>query len=186
RLMEEWLEWARGVGLTPEAVLPAPLLLPWEPGSWSVVITPERGCWVRSGEHAGWGVDEENLLFALKRALSDPEWQPPERLVVWRGAEAEKPDAAIEGLGIPVEWRHHHGDPLTLLAAHDRPGRGIDLAQGRFARSGQMDGVWRTLRPTAVLLLIWLLMRGGETGIEAWRLAERAEGLDRAIEAEKK
>ncbi|MBF0270748.1 MAG: type II secretion system protein GspL [Magnetococcales bacterium] len=181
RQLEEWLEPVRGAGLEPEAVLPAPLLLPLEPGAWSVLLTPEIA-WVRTGACAGFGVDAANLAVALGLALSDGVVPPPERLEVWLDPERQEPPASLAALGVVVMWHRFAGDPLTVLAAHDRPGGGLDLAQGRFARAGRMGGMVRALRPTLVLLLIWLLMRGGEAGLQAFRLEQRADELDRAIQ----
>ncbi|MBF0192819.1 MAG: type II secretion system protein GspL [Magnetococcales bacterium] len=181
RQLEEWLEPVRAAGVEPEAVVPAPLLLPLEPGVWSVLLTPECA-WVRTGECAGFGVDPANLAMALGLALSDAAARPPERLGVWFDPALQAQPEPLASLGVGVEWHPFSGDPLTVLAAYDRPGGGLDLAQGPFAPASRMGGVVRALRPTLALLLIWLLMRGGEAGLEAFRLEQRAVELDRAIQ----
>lgn len=180
RLMSEWLEQARAVGITPEAVIPAPLLLPLEPGAWSLALMPER-VWLRSGPHRGWAIDAGNLAFTLRLALEESVGDPPRRLIVWRGAGVGG-EALFADLDLPIEWRTLEGDPLTLLAVGDRAGEGLDLARGRFAPTGRLAGVVRALRPTLALALVWLALRAGETGWEIQRLEARAAGLDQAIE----
>ncbi|MBF0417176.1 MAG: type II secretion system protein GspL [Magnetococcales bacterium] len=180
RLMAEWMGQARAVGITPEAVIPEPLLLPLEPGAWSLLLLSERVL-LRAGAYRGWAIDAGNLTFALRLALEAAVGEPPRRLIVWRG-EGVVGEAELSGLDLPIEWRTLEGDPLTLLALGDRPGNGLDLAQGGFAPSGQLAGVVRALRPTLALALVWLALRIGESGWEVMRLDERAVALDQAIE----
>ncbi|MBF0163529.1 MAG: hypothetical protein HQM01_03305, partial [Magnetococcales bacterium] len=180
RLVDEWLEQARAVGITPEAVIPAPLLLPLEPGAWSLALMPER-VWLRSGVNRGWAIEAESFGFALRLALEEAVGDPPRRLIVWRGAGVGG-EEALSGLDLPIEWRTLEGDPLALLAAGDRPGEGLDLAQGRFAPTGRLSGVLRALRPTLALACLWLALRAGETGWEIRQLEARAIELDQAIE----
>ncbi|MEO5347330.1 MAG: type II secretion system protein GspL [Magnetococcus sp. YQC-9] len=181
RLVAEWLEQARAAGILPEAVIPAPLLVPTEPGAWSLVLMPQRA-WLRSGAHRAFAFDRENLVFMLRLALEEAVGEPPRRLIVWRGDGVAEDEGVLGGVDLPVEWRRLEGDPLGLLASGDRSGGGIDLAQGAFAPTGRLSGLIRALRPTLGLALLWLMLHAGETGWEIYRLSERVEGLDRSIE----
>ncbi|NGZ06405.1 MAG: type II secretion system protein GspL [Magnetococcales bacterium] len=182
RLMEEWLEMARTAGVQPEAVIPAPVLVPLERAAWSIALGADQ-VWVRCRVHAGWATDREHLLFTLRLALEDPAWgERPERLIVWLPPDGDAGLTGLGELGIAVEWRHHAGELLTLLAAHDRPGEAINLAQGRFAPASRVAGWLGAMRPTLLLCGCWLLLRGAEAGLELWRMEQQIVELDQRIE----
>ncbi|MBF0179745.1 MAG: hypothetical protein HQM03_06935 [Magnetococcales bacterium] len=179
RRMEEWIAPLRQAGARPEAIFPAPLLLPWEPECWSVVAR-EGQAMARTGPVSGFAVDLVNLPLALRRALAAPDIRPPARIRLLTDVDSPSlPD--LTALGVPVRVEAMRGDPLSLMSVQAAAGCGIDLAQGAYLPAGRGgDGLAR-LRFAMVCVLIWLVIKAGLGWVEGERLDRRIAGLDREI-----
>ncbi|MEO5330614.1 MAG: type II secretion system protein GspL [Magnetococcus sp. YQC-5] len=179
RLMEEWLSVLRGAGLEPAMLVPEPLLLPWVAEEWCLVSAGGM-VMARTGVDTGFAVDLETLATVLGLALTDPHVSRPARIrVLDYAGSADVPD--LVDIGVPVKWERAQGDPLSLMSAQAYPGIGINLLQDEFAPVGKWSGTLRAFRWTAVLLMIWMLVKGGVVVMEAWRMEQRSAELDQKI-----
>ena len=180
RVLEQWLDDLREGGIQPEALISEPLLLPWEPGSWTVLLMAERAL-VRLGREAGFGVEPANLRPALELALAARVDDPPASLrVIDFTAGPETPDLALPG--VAVRHERGQGHPLALMAAEHVRGLGINLLQGPFAPVDRWSGAWRHFRLTALLLAVWFLYRGAHGLVEEMQMSGRVEAVNGRIE----
>ncbi|MBF0371173.1 MAG: type II secretion system protein GspL [Magnetococcales bacterium] len=179
-LLSGWMTLLKQAGIHPDVMACEPLLVPFEIGSWSVMVTPEMAL-VRTGEREGFAADPQNLEALLKLALTG-ESRPTHgaiRVVNHTGGDLALPDFTDTDISLTLE--EGVGDFWERLAKGYSPGGGINLLQGLFSPSRQWQEVWRPFRLTLILLLGWLLLRGGVAVVDNQQLAQRIATLDERI-----
>lgn len=162
-------------GITPDAVLPEPLALPWKDGTRSVLIDNGNAI-VRTASTHGFSIEADLLPSVLQR-FGDPQtpvrlWYNPESM---SAAEVAKIAA---NAGKPVEQQ---ALPPVLAAVfaqtlHSLPCK-IDLLQGEH-RSRQEGGL-RRFRPAIVVALAALLIHLGWSAWDLYTLKRQNVELDR-------
>ena len=170
-----WLETCSAAGLSPVAVVPEPLLLPWQPGDWSVLLE-ERRAVVRTGRWDGFAADRETLDFLLQQALAEAGDAKPPRLRVWGGAW---PDLAGAELNEQIEAGS--AEPLSLFATMAQPVV-LNLLQGPYSRQAQWGRRLQPWRAAAALAGLWLLVQGVTQIYDYRRLRQELVTLQTGME----
>ena len=149
-----WLDRCNQAGLTPTAVIPEPLLLPWREGEWSVLLEPQRAV-VRTGRWEGFAAERDLLELLLNQALAEAGDAKPQRLRVWGGS---LPTLATTN----VELLREDGppEPLQWLASAGQPAQAINLLQGPYSRQAHWGRWLRPWKAAAALAAVWLLIQG--------------------------
>lgn len=182
-LLARWLEEIQSVGIQPEALICEPLLLPWKPGSWTLLLTPDTAI-VRTGLESGFASDPINLAQILTLAHHEQGEQAAKQRHVLDFSHG-KVCMDFSKRDIQIHTEKKEGEPLALFAENFKAGAFINLLQGAFApRDWLSSGWWKPLRLTAVLLAGWLLFRGGYALVETDRLAQQSKALETRIEAQ--
>lgn len=172
-----WLEACAQAGITPGAVIPDPLLLPYEEGSWSILVEEGRAV-VRSGPWEGFATEWENLGLLLEMALSEAgEAARPHYLRAWG---SELPDVANLPLEVRREAEPH--EPLQVLAAGLGGGIPLNLLQGPYSRKAHLGKWLRPWRVAAVLIGLWLGIQAAQQVIEYWQLSREQAYLRTEME----
>ena len=131
----------RGQGLEPDAVIPEPLLLPWQAGAATVLLEPNRAL----------------LRYGEARAFVGQ----ADELAVVAGRIAAELDAIVVGeqaSPLPLRSRRRVDDGLLAYADALRSEAPLNLLQGEYAprrRAGRAQRAWRwagTLALAALLL----------------------------------
>ena len=163
--LRAWLECCTQAGLNPVAVVPEPLLLPWQPGDWSVALDGQRAV-VRIGRWDGFATDRETLAFMLNQALVEAGDARPQRLRVWGGPPPEQ-------VGADPEWRiePHPPELLQWLAGHEPP-TPLNLLQGPYRRQTHWSRRLRPWRAAAGLAGAWLILQGITQAYDYRRLGQ--------------
>lgn len=160
-------------GVQPEALVPEMLALPWDASGtqWSALLHNGQVC-VRNGAWSGFACAAEDLESFL--ALADPDRAHPLRLHLAgdTGFDGSRVDWPLTLLPQP--------DALFALATHYAPERAINLLQGAFAPSRDLDRLWKPWRLAAALLVIWSVLQLGRYGIESWQLGHELARQDAA------
>jgi len=126
--------------------LPEPLLLPWQPGEWCVLLEAGDAI-VRHGRCEGFSVERE-LLPVMLAALLESAPQPA--TVVVYGSEQEADLALLPSALAPqVQWRRGDFPTAMLLAEHPQPA--LNLRQGEYAVRLPLGRWWRAWRAAAAL-----------------------------------
>jgi len=73
--MDTWLTELKQANITPDALIPATLALPFTPDNWYACIYDEIGI-VRTGHYSGFSCDKENLNTFLELQLAEAEQKP--------------------------------------------------------------------------------------------------------------
>lgn len=149
---EGWLMPLRMAGLRPLAVIPDALVLPWEPGIWSLALTPTR-LRVRFGPALGVAVEVDAMGAWLERLLR--EQGVPQAVRVWAeaGADVAPIEAFVARHDLPLSVEGSGSDPLVqareVLGAGAVP---IDLQQGRLREVMRGSArLWQVAAGLAVL-----------------------------------
>ncbi|MBF0621969.1 MAG: hypothetical protein HQL54_08580 [Magnetococcales bacterium] len=164
------------------SVVPEPLLLPWQPGRWSMLLMTDRVV-VRIGQWQGFSIDRENISLAMEMLVAETDLEnSPKKLIIHKPkgvADIDLPD----GLGLSVERVSSAESALDILI------RGLDQTQLPNLLSGSYTslrggsgsfslpamGVLRPYFSSAILFAILLLIGFVQTVI-----TDSGSGLDSA------
>jgi general secretion pathway protein L len=173
-VLRGWLETCAQTGLTPVAVIPDPLLLPWQEGDWSVLLDRQRIV-VRTGRWEGFVTEPETLDLFLNQALVEARDAKPQRLRIW----GSPPPLTME-----VEWQVENEPalPLQLFAAGYRPDAVLNLLQGSYSRQTPWKRWLRPWRAAAILAGVWLMVQGVALIYEHGRLQREQAALRAEME----
>ncbi|MCR4300174.1 MAG: type II secretion system protein GspL [Sulfuricaulis sp.] len=173
--MQAWVTHLTEAGLRPTGFCPALLALPLEAGTWSVAFHG-NDIWVRTGVASGFtsatggGAAPALLELCLREAQDKP--SAPSGLTIIHPPASFVQNAWTHQLKIPMNiqkqdfWAGYHGSAPAL-----------NLLQGGFAPSRQIQEMLPGLRPAAVMLGIWLVGSLGFNTWEWWSLKNSHETL---------
>jgi general secretion pathway protein L len=125
--------------------IPEPLLLPWQPGEWCIVLDADAAI-VRTGACEGFTIESEMLPVVLAAALEEQE--QPQALICYGRDQAADMALLPESTQDRVQWRH--GNLYSALMLSETSGSPLNLLQGKFARRLPLTRWWREWRAVAV------------------------------------
>ncbi len=173
--MQAWLSQLTAAGLRPTGFCPTILALPLEAGAWSVAFH-ENDMWVRTGMAAGFactasaGGPPAMLEMALREA-HEKQGAPLVLTVIHPPAGFDQ-NAWTTQLKLPVTIQKQ-----DFWAGYRESVPALNLLQGGFAPSRQIQEMLPGLRPAAVMLAIWLVGSLGFNTWEWWNLKNTHENL---------
>lgn len=175
-LLSAWLETCDQAGLTPAAVVPDSLLLPWQNDEWSVLLEARRAL-VRTGRWEGFATERDNLALLLAQALAEAGETKPRRLRVWGAPATELAETGVElsPEDTPIE-------PLALFASGYQPATVLNLLQGGYSRQAHWGRWLRPWRAAAALVGMTLLVQIAGQVYDYWRLQREVTALRTEIE----
>jgi len=173
-VLRGWLETCAQAGLTPVAVIPDFLLLPWQEGDWSILPDGQRIV-VRTGRWTGLVTEPETLGWFLNQALVEAGDAKPQRLRSW----GSPPQVTLD-----MAWQieNDSSEPLLQFAAGYRPETVLNLLQGPYGRQAPWKRGLRPWRTAAILAGVWLIVQGGGQIYEHGRLQREQIALNAAME----
>lgn len=175
-LLSAWLETCDQAGLTPAAVVPDSLLLPWQNDEWSVLLEARRAL-VRTGRWEGFATERDNLALLLAQALAEAGETKPRCLRVW-GAPATE----LAETGIELSLEDTPSEPLALFASGYQPATVLNLLQGGYSRQAHWGRWLRPWRAAAALVGMTLLVQIAGQVYDYWRLQREVTALRTEIE----
>lgn len=175
-VLRGWLETCAQAGLTPTAVIPDVLLLPWQDGDWSVLVENGRAV-VRTGRWEGFALERESLHLFLDQALVEAGDAQPRRLRIWGS-----PPPPLTASGTAWQVEEAPGEPLQLFAVGYQPSTILNLLQGPYSRQTQWKRRLRPWRPAAILAGAWLLLQGVAVVYEHQQLQREQIALQTKME----
>lgn len=175
-LLSAWLETCDQADLTPAAVVPDPLLLPWQNDEWSVLLEARRAL-VRTGRWEGFATERDNLALLLAQALAEAGETKPRCLRVWGAPATELAETEVElsPEDTPIE-------PLALFASGYQPATVLNLLQGGYSRQAHWGRWLRPWRAAAALAGMALLVQIAGQVYDHWRLQREVTALRTEIE----
>ncbi len=175
-LLSAWLETCDQAGLTPAAVVPDSLLLPWQNDEWSVLLEARRAL-VRTGRWEGFATERDNLALLLAQALAEAGETKPRCLRVWGAPATELAETEVElrPEDTPIE-------PLALFAPGYQPATVLNLLQGGYSRQAHWGRWLRPWRAAAALVGMTLLVQIAGQVYDYWRLQREVTALRTEIE----
>lgn len=175
-LLSAWLETCDQAGLTPAAVVPDSLLLPWQNDEWSVLLEARRAL-VRTGRWEGFATERDNLALLLAQALAEAGETKPRCLRVWGAPATELAETEVElrPEDTPIE-------PLALFASGYQPATVLNLLQGGYSRQAHWGRWLRPWRAAAALVGMTLLVQIAGQVYDYWRLQREVTALRTEIE----
>lgn len=173
--MQSWISQLTTAGLRPTGLCPALLALPLDAGSWSVAFH-ENDIWVRTGTGSGFtcaaSADAPPTLLEIALREAQEKQNAPLGLTVIHPPAGFDQNAWNTKLKLPVTVQKQ-----DFWADYRESVPALNLLQGSFAPSRQMQEMLPGLRPAAVMLAIWLLGSLGFNTWEWWHLKSTHENL---------
>jgi general secretion pathway protein L len=171
-----WLDVCAGVGVVPAAVIPEPLLLPWQEGDLSILLE-ERRAVVRTGRWDGFATERDLLELLLSQALAEAGDARPQRLRVWGHPPPTMAQSELE-----PRIEDSAPEPLQVFAGAYQPAATINLLQGDYSQRAPWGPWLRPWRAATALAGAWLLVSGIGLAHEYWSLRREQATLRTAME----
>ncbi|MHB8624351.1 MAG: type II secretion system protein GspL [Sulfuricaulis sp.] len=173
--LQTWIARLTEAGLRPASASPALLALPWHVESWTVAFHADE-LWVRTGIAAGFvcaagGAVPPIMLETALREARDKQ-SAPLNLNVLQPPAGFDSNAWAKQLGLPV-----NPNKQDFWTSQQETLPALDLLQGNFAPSSQLQELVPALRPAAIMLAIWIAGSLGFDLWEWWQLSRSHENL---------
>lgn len=170
-LMQAWHAHLSTAGLDIRALIPEPLLLPWESGAWHARYTQGRCC-IRTGPWQGFSAAGDAAVALLRHALLGAGADAPRHIRVQGDAQSL---AQLPPLAIPqAEWQQlADGNPAHLP---DTCGS-LDLLQGAFTLRRPRRWERRAWQAAAMSFAAALLLHFAGSLYHHWRLQQEKTAL---------
>ncbi|HGG60326.1 MAG TPA: type II secretion system protein GspL [Gammaproteobacteria bacterium] len=180
-LMNEWTVELGELGVTPIAVIPDVLALPWHEDEWSVLIDGDRAL-VRSGPTSGFVCEKENLTMLIDAHLEEE--KAPLIVRYWNCSDgpdllwpvsraAEAPSIKKYSCG---------GGALRVLAQGWDPRASLNLLQDRYSQQADALKMLKPWRWAAALFGLWLAIGFGQNLAHKHQLEKRQTALRQQAE----
>ncbi len=183
--MSKWHQTLVAAGIQGHYMSADCLALPWQNGSWSVLLEGDRVL-VRTGPQSGLVCDKDNLLVILRLALKEAQNQEqgPERMVVFHAPAEDSASLAdlCKELDLQLQDEPFEGSVLGLMASALETLPAINLLQGDFSRRVRLDKFWQPWRATAAILAGLLILRFSANIVDYFVLSQRSDNLQAQIE----
>ncbi len=171
-----WLDACAAAGVVPAAIVPEPLLLPWQEGDWSIVLEARRAV-ARTGRWDGFASERDLLELLLSQAVAEAGVAKPQRLRVWG-----HPPPALAEVGLEPRIEDSAPEPLQVFASAYQPATAINLLQGAYSPRAHWGRWLRPWRTAAALASAWLLVQGFGLVYEHWSLRREQAALQAMME----
>lgn len=180
-LRQGWLAALDHAGARPGEWLAEPLLLPWRPGSWTLLLDDTLAL-ARLDETTGFAVEPATLDAALRAALRERE--RPTALQLIDATTTDHDHTPLAALNIPLMITRDPRPRLRILASH-APARTRhnplhDLGGSRRGEAPSLTRAWHT---ALALLLIGLVGQGLVSGWHVQQLAAQESSLLQQVES---
>jgi type II secretion system protein L len=143
------------LGLRPNRCLPETLMLPWQPGQWTLVFPDENRCLLRSGFGEGIACSRENLGLTLTILARNQTW--PVCVQVISSEASGIPDARFllsMVPGLSQDNLEFTEQPYwQLLSRSDTDQFPVNVLSGSFTPSLPWDYWWQRWKVAAILVL---------------------------------
>ncbi len=184
--MKSWLNLLRMHGVEPHAIVADLCCLPQsDMAQWTLLLEGDTVL-VSTGINQGFAVDRDNLLLILRSALQAQEGaadRPQQLRLITAGSDDEEPLIEAPGeFDLVISREDGIEDTLLLLAQGLDEKRTLNLLQGQYSRRDQMGKLLRPWRATAVMLALLMLLSGGTTVADYFRLNDEKAALKGHIE----
>lgn len=173
--LQAWISHLTDAGLRPVSLCPAELALPLIGGSWSAAFHEDE-IWIRTGMASGFvcaaGVRTPPSMLETAVREAREKQVAPQGLTVMQPPSGFDQNAWTTQLDLPVQtqkqefWTNHHESTPAL-----------NLLQGAYAPSSQIQAMVPALRPAAIMLAVWLVGSLGFNLWEWWQLKTTHENL---------
>jgi len=179
-----WLKELREVGIDPYFMTPDIFAVPYEENSWSLLVEDENAL-IRTGARIGYSIEVRNIRQVLETAFSQLENKDGVIVHLYDLTSKLPGDIFPEGVTVKdadLRTKAAGNIPLRLFADGFNEKVAINLLQGDFKRHAEWDKALKVWRLPLLLLAVFLLLYGGMTGGDYWRLRRESKDLSLQME----
>lgn len=180
QLMEGWLETFAKRGLTPRAIVPDVLALPWQENEWFIANEAERAI-VRTGAHLGFSCHPDHLSTILEGLLDNDAQEPPATVHIWNCGGSSMPDLPTTLHKIQSHRCDSH--MLSLLAQGFQPRQAFNLLQAEFNQQTDLSRSLKPWRWAAGLFGLWFVLGIAYLNVQKDQLKTQKLALNQQAES---
>lgn len=158
--LDYWLSCLRAHNIEVDAVYSEAQALPTGPASW-FLLQLENRCALRTSTNGAYGLDCANVTSFVERLASKEDGLPEKMHVITCAGNNNTQDDIVGALPLSIQREECPGDALVCLIEGCQQSPGINLLQGRYARSQPVFTGMRRWWPAAAMLLVWLGLQFG-------------------------
>jgi len=178
--LQTYLEAIQETGLVFDAIVPEVLAVPLPPQGWGLLLLGNT-LLVRTGAYTGFAVELNNALTWLQFAINEAGENAPSLLQVYASGTTHWTQD-LNSLGIPVQVQTEAQGEYAWLSKGMFAAPPLDLLQGEYRPSHALGEFWKPWRLTAALLLLGVLIYGGQLWTQSQQLAQQRTQLSQQIE----
>lgn len=178
--MDAWLAMFAAHGISPRAIVPDVLALPWQEGEWFLATDKERAL-VRTGDQQGFACHPDYLAPMMNGVLENKPEQPPSVVHSWHCDGS--PTLELPSPFSQVQNHRCDSHMLSLLAQGLQPRQSLNLLQGDYSQQTDLSRSLKPWRWAAALLGIWFVLGLVYLNLEKSQLSERKLALSQQAEA---
>ena len=179
--LDTYLETLSQLGIQPAKVYAAPLLLPREDNTWSILLENDRAL-LRYGDSQGMELETDCLAPILGRLLQEQDAENPPKLKVWYSGDLEPDTGQLAMTGCEIDVVPVPETGMALMASTLAKHTPLDLLQGEYRQQGASLFSFKPWRPALVLLVLAMLVQLAGMGYQHWLLKAEAQALEEEIE----
>lgn len=157
--------------------LPEPLLLPWQPDEWCLLVEGERVIF-RVDQCKGFAAEKELVGPLVQAMLSDAE--PPAAVIVYGLDQEADTNMLPSELRELVQWRR--GDLNAAIMLSETEEINLNLLSGEFAPRLPLGLWWRQWRAVAAVLVAAFALQLGTAYAEYRSLSAQNVALRSAVQ----
>jgi general secretion pathway protein L len=172
--LENLLQPYHDAGIKLESVYAETLLLPYQDGEISVLLTGDQAA-VRYGQWQGGGCDGDFLPLFIDKSFENTASDKPKPIQIWSDHDCilSWPDTVPSNLQVIDE-------PLRLLAANQPDKLVLNLLTGQYRPNNTQGLRWQHWLPAAALILIAVALQYGIVLNDYWRQEAELKSLETA------
>jgi len=179
--LDHYLETLDRLGIRPDRVYAAPLLLPWQENTWSILLEDGKAL-LRYGHDQGMELETDCLAPIVDRLLREHDAEDMPRLKIWYSGEREPDTGELAMTGCEIDVVPVPETGMALLASALAKNTPFDLLQGAYRQQGVDLLSFRPWRPALVLLALAMLVQLGGMGYQHWLLRGETRALEQEIQ----
>ena len=171
--LDQWLEPFDKQQITPRAIVPDALSLPWKPEEWTVLQEDDRAL-VRTGKYAGFCCDRDNIEAFLLAKLNN-NVNPPNLIQDYLCGLGTA--LKLTGDAPEVKTQACGHSPLHSIAQGWHPRQSLNLLQGSYNTQTDLAKTLKPWRWAAIVFGLWLAAGFTQKIIERQQLQQQLSHL---------
>lgn len=180
--MDFLIERMNNHGISADYIFPDIFMLPYKKAHWTVLVTSKYTL-VRTGKYSGFTADNYNSQQILSLNLAQSATLPASITVIYRDEpeELDLQKLISDYPSVSFSSEKYNDDFVKIFSENFSENLPFTLLQGKYSKHEQLANIWRSWRPVAVLLVVFIILYITSLSINVVQLNKRIATVDKQI-----